>query len=192
MGNLDLGPLSPLRHLLSLLKGNSRERTTSKDVPRTRLRNSVGAGVGGAGNHRGRRGVDGQKAQGCISTVPAPPTRFSSFLSAGVHGTSTHWGREGSIPPTNGKLESHGKGKYRTAAWGGAPRPHFKTQHHFHHLGNKHYAGNENAGWWGASKCSTKISVNAGICVYTLQNSHHISLGACLFIYLTMFLHLHL
>ena len=66
--------------------------------------------MGGAGHHRGRGDVDGQKARSYISIVPAPLTPFSSF--------SIFWCpqniyslRERRKDPTNRKLGSHSKGK---------------------------------------------------------------------------------
>lgn len=130
--DLDLGS-----HLLPLFPKKRDE--DFKDVPRRCIRNSKGSGgvTTGAG-----RDVDGQKANAYISIFPASLTSFSSFSICWYSYTLDIYslGREGNVPSTE-SWQVNGSESKRTAAWGGAPRPHFKPQHYFYHRRNKHHAG---------------------------------------------------
>lgn len=79
-----------------------------------------------------------------ISFFPVPPMPFSS-PSACWCTRDIYFPENGKVPPM-GSWEVTGSENERTAARGMAPRPHLKTQHHFHHCRDRYHAGAQNAG----------------------------------------------
>lgn len=119
-------------------------------------------------NHRSRRYMDRQKANGYISIFPAALTSFNSF-SICWHIVDAYSLQRGLVPLTKSWKVTRSESK-RTAAWGGHPDLILKPSITSTTAGtNTMLARTHNAGW-GASKFNTLLKTSCehrNLCLHT-------------------------